>query len=337
MNAHNTVEHAEPEKMVVQKYREEKIFFGGAMTGKKTLTVVISLFALGCQQMYAGTSPPVDQESRASDGKSADTRIQSRKDVYAKANLTGDRRSDGATFAQGIYENRRFGRIVTRMVGDGLEVRMGVARTPVEVLDTTANRLLVDLTNRGTPIEFIFPSTNGTAWAVRWNEETFERLKETGVSQTRNSAVNDKLIRKSRLVDSNIDSVWWKWTTHEGLKTFFGVGNKMDLAIGAPYEIYFLPQNPPGLRGGEGNTVLAYLPKRMLSFTWNAPPQFPEERNSVQRTWVVVLFEPVGEGKTRVTINHVGWMSGGKWDEVYAYFDKAWVTVLDWFERASLR
>ncbi len=149
--------------------------------------------------------------------------------------------------------------------------------------------------------------------------------------------INEKIIQKSRTVNCPLSTVWWKWTTHEGLLTFFGPANKMELRLGGPYEIYFLLDKPPGLQGGEGNVVLSFLPEKMLSFTWNAPPEHPDIRDHPHRTWVVVEFEAVGEDQTTVYLSHLGWVDGKKWDEVYDYFDRAWGLVLDWLEGSVSR
>jgi len=143
-----------------------------------------------------------------------------------------------------------------------------------------------------------------------------------------------KIIKKSRIIHCSVDDVWWKWTTHEGLLTFFGKDNAVELKIGGKFEIYFLMENPIGLRGGEGCKIMSYLPKKMISFTWNAPPQYPEIRNNNHKTWVVVNFEPDENDYTRVKIFHLGWLEGELWDEVYAYFNSAWETVLDWLEKS---
>ncbi len=146
--------------------------------------------------------------------------------------------------------------------------------------------------------------------------------------------ISDRTIEKTRTVNCSIDAVWWKWTTHEGLLTFFGEDNKVNLEIGGEYEIYFLMENPPGTRGGEGNRIISYLPRRMLSFTWNAPPQYPEIREHEHKTWVVIEFTSETNKKTHVRLIHLGWLKGGKWDQVFDYFDKAWDIVLDWLEKS---
>ena len=65
----------------------------------------------------------------------------------------------------------------------------------------------------------------------------------------------------------------------------------------------------------------------MFSFTWNAPPDYPHVRR--QRTWVVVLLKAFGEEETEVELFHLGWGTGLEWDEVYAYFERAWHLVLE--------
>jgi uncharacterized protein YndB with AHSA1/START domain len=91
-------------------------------------------------------------------------------------------------------------------------------------------------------------------------------------------------------------------------------------------EILFMPSAPEGQRGAENNRVLAVQDKQMLSFTWDAPPQFPEIRK--QRTVVVVRLEKLGEKKTKVSLNQMGWGSTADWDTVYGYFTKAWSTFV---------
>lgn len=141
--------------------------------------------------------------------------------------------------------------------------------------------------------------------------------------------ITDKNIQKIKTVDASLETVWLKWTTHAGLKTFFGLDNKIELTPGGPYEIYFLLDQPVGRKGGEGNRVLSFVPNQMLSFTWNAPPQIPEIRNQKYRTWVVVNYRQISQERTEVTLNHLGWPEGEKWDETFDYFQRAWGIVMD--------
>ncbi len=141
----------------------------------------------------------------------------------------------------------------------------------------------------------------------------------------------EREIRKETEVPATINEVWETWTTTEGVKTFFSSAAKVELRIGGPYEIYFLLDQPYGLRGSEGCHILSFLPQKMLSFEWNAPPSFGELRGI--HTHVVLEFETVGEKRTKVTLLHVGWGEGEDWNKLYDYFDKAWDYVLGNFKK----
>lgn len=147
----------------------------------------------------------------------------------------------------------------------------------------------------------------------------------------------DKQIKKTRLIKESVEKVWWRWTTHEGLKTFMGEDNKIELTPGGAFEIYFLMDNPVGLRGSEDCKVLSYLPYQMLSFSWNAPPEHKEIRESKYKTWVVVNLKSLSENQTEITLTHLGWLDDEKWIAVFDYFNTAWEMVLDWLNNASVK
>jgi hypothetical protein len=73
----------------------------------------------------------------------------------------------------------------------------------------------------------------------------------------------------------------------------------------------------------------------MLSFDWNAPPKFEHARS--KRTWVVIHLEELAPARTRVRIDHLGFVEQAaengehraEWEEVRGYFQQAWNKVLD--------
>jgi uncharacterized protein YndB with AHSA1/START domain len=133
-------------------------------------------------------------------------------------------------------------------------------------------------------------------------------------------------LTKEATVNAPAHDIFTAWTTPGGVKSFLDVDSRIALRIGGPMELLFgRDKFPVGQQGSEGCQILSYVPDRMLAFTWNAPPQFPDER--AQRSWVVIDLEPAGS-QTRVRLTHAGFGQGGHWDDVYAYFDKAWGNVL---------
>ncbi len=145
--------------------------------------------------------------------------------------------------------------------------------------------------------------------------------------------LSTKQIHKTTSLKSTKEEVFHKWTTNEGIRTFMAKDSKVELRIGGPFEIYFMPDAPEGSKGSEGCTFISYLPNQMLSFTWNAPPQFKAIREGDHHTWVVILLEDNVDG-TQLNLYHLGWPEGEEWDKVYAYFDKAWEMVLQWLKKS---
>ena len=133
-------------------------------------------------------------------------------------------------------------------------------------------------------------------------------------------------IQHTITVNAGIKEVWRAWTTEGGCITFFAPSCSIELVVGGAYEMYFLSDAKPGFRGGEGCTILACQPQKMLSFTWNAPPEMPEIR--AQFTHVTVYFESEGEKKTRIILLHDGWGGGELWDRAFHYFDRAWGKIV---------
>lgn len=130
----------------------------------------------------------------------------------------------------------------------------------------------------------------------------------------------------NRDISASIADVWTAWTTNAGCRSFFAPDCKVELWIGGAYEMYFLLDNEPGQRGGEGCTILAMQREKMLSFTWNAPPEMPDMR--AQFTHVFLYFAALDTSTTKVTLMHDGWGVGEQWDKVFLYFQRAWGEVV---------
>lgn len=143
------------------------------------------------------------------------------------------------------------------------------------------------------------------------------------------ATMDDQVVVVERRVDIERDEVWRLWTTGDGLAEWLVENSRVDLRIGGPYELYFNPDEDPGLRGGEGNKVLTFLPPRILSFTWNAPPKFAYTRD--RHTHVVLELDEIGSS-TLVRLTHLGWPSAdsdphAEWAQTFAYFESAWEHV----------
>lgn len=144
-----------------------------------------------------------------------------------------------------------------------------------------------------------------------------------------NTAGLGRMVRVEGDVNAPVPEVWRVFTTPEGAEEFFAQKANIQLAIGGPYEIQFDPKDERS--GTRGLKILSYAPEEMISFQWNAPPQFPEVRNG--GTWVVVEMHPIDAYRTHVTITHLGWKSGAEWDRAYAHFQRGWSELMSRLEK----
>ena len=157
----------------------------------------------------------------------------------------------------------------------------------------------------------------------------------------------DRTITAEIVIPANVHGVWQAWISEVGVLSFFAPACRIDPRPGGAYEMLFDLEAEPGKQGGEGMIFLALQEPRMLSFTWNAPPELPEVRD--QMTHVTVWLEPLDDHRTRVSLRHDGWGVGGQWEQAVEYFQRAWQKVVlprlkyrftvgpvDWEDRPSL-
>jgi len=141
-------------------------------------------------------------------------------------------------------------------------------------------------------------------------------------------SVGGRQLHKAVTVHATPKAAWEAWATEAGLETFLAPKARVDLRPGGAYEPLFDLDAPEGSRGGEGLTVLGFVPGRFLSFTWNAPPEFPHVRSLGGVSWIALAFSARPNDRTHVELWHLGWGTGAEWDKVFEYFQLAWDLVL---------
>lgn len=221
--------------------------------------------------------------------------------------LEGDRRA-GAGGATAYFGVQNVDEEVARLVGLGATVR----EDPVDV-------------GSGIRVAAVLDPFGGSLGLIR-NPEFAPPLAACAPGD-----LSPREIRLERTVGAPRGVVWELWTTAAGISKWLVSDARIDLRVGGHYELYFLADYPAGSRGSETCRVLSFLPGRMISFTWNAPPHL--ERTRWLHTWVVVELEDAPDG-TRVRVTHTGWPMSGlrdepQWERTFAYFERAWAAVLD--------
>jgi uncharacterized protein YndB with AHSA1/START domain len=142
------------------------------------------------------------------------------------------------------------------------------------------------------------------------------------LSEAERTLTKEKILGLYIRINAPLDSVWARWSTEKGIRKFFAPACKFEPKVLSQFEILFAPSAPEGQRGAENNRILALQEKQMISFTWDAPPQWPEIRKN--RTTVAIRLYKIKDAETLVTLSHTGWGNGPEWDAVYTYFSNAW-------------
>jgi uncharacterized protein YndB with AHSA1/START domain len=148
------------------------------------------------------------------------------------------------------------------------------------------------------------------------------RVGAQPLSAAEEALTKEKILALYIRINAPLDSVWTRWSTEKGIKKFFAPACYFEPTVLSLFEIYFAPNAPEGQRGAENNRILAIQDKQMISFTWDAPPQWPDIRK--HRTIVAIRLYKKNENETLVTLTQTGWGTGADWDAVFDYFSGAW-------------
>ncbi len=173
----------------------------------------------------------------------------------------------------------------------------------------------------------------GNQWVLDNLQRRFEESPPLPMSQAHADRPLAPILHE-RVVELPRADVWSLLSTAAGWKRFLGVEASIEPYPGGKFELYFVADAPAGQRGSEGCTVLSVVPEELLSYTWNAPPNFARARP--RHTWVVIRLESLGPARTRVRLDHLGFAEqaskhpdeAAEWTEVRTYFQRAWGNVL---------
>lgn len=129
-----------------------------------------------------------------------------------------------------------------------------------------------------------------------------------------------RIIQLSLEIPAQPSEVWTALTTSEGWRRL-GVGfASVDFRTGGIIETGYAADAVAGAPGNIRNQITAYVPGRMLAIrNVQAPPGFPHAAEFAE-TATVMELEPVGDGRTRLTLTATGFAPGPAFDTLYGFF-----------------
>lgn len=142
--------------------------------------------------------------------------------------------------------------------------------------------------------------------------------------------ITGKALQKEVVIRTTPEELWRIWTTSDGIASFFSPDSNLGREPGDPFELFMgMQPDESGLRGSEGCKLLCSIPHEMLAFEWSFPPKVMSLRIAKAKTFIVLRFQPLGDGQVRVRFAQAGWENGSDWRAGWKYFDQAWSFVLD--------
>lgn len=155
-----------------------------------------------------------------------------------------------------------------------------------------------------------------------WSQPTKPSGRAPDIRNSSYEAAGERVLRHEIIVSASVEEVWRAFTTAEGLRTWVAPVVEFELKTGGKFHSNYQPQAKVGDPGSIYNTVLSYVPLRMLTFKIGLTQAFPEGPRQAGTLFAVAEFEPLGKRKTKVTLSMAGWGKGKEWDEVYGFFEK---------------
>jgi uncharacterized protein YndB with AHSA1/START domain len=124
------------------------------------------------------------------------------------------------------------------------------------------------------------------------------------------------------VVNAPVAEVWRAFTTKEGIESWMTAKTEFTLAVGATWKTSYSKESTLDDDAAIHHVVLAYDPERMLAFrTVKAPKGFPFPA-ALAKTWVVVYFEPLPEGRTKVTERMMGFTEDEDSQKMRGFFEQ---------------
>ena len=140
--------------------------------------------------------------------------------------------------------------------------------------------------------------------------------------QSTTGADGTRTLRQSVVVAAPVAAVWTAFTTTEGYLSWAMPVASVDFRVGGIIEASYLRGARLGDANNIRNEIIAFAPERMFAIrNRNVPSDAPFDAATFQSLHTVVLFDDVGNGRTRVTIVQPGYASGENYAKLWSFFE----------------
>jgi len=126
----------------------------------------------------------------------------------------------------------------------------------------------------------------------------------------------------SAVIDAPADEIFECFKTSDGIVKAWGVAQaRNDFRVGGQIRTAYAKDIDLDSPKAIANTILAYVPGRMLAIKPTAPEGAPDWLVAIcDAGWNVITLEPMDLQRTRVTITGMGYAAGPLFDKAYSFF-----------------
>ena len=126
----------------------------------------------------------------------------------------------------------------------------------------------------------------------------------------------------SAIIDAPADEIFECFKTSEGIVKAWGVAQaKVDFRVGGQIRTAYAMETDVDSPKAIVNTILAYIPGRMLVIKPTAPEGAPDWLQAICKGgWNVIELVPIGSERTRLMITGMGYEPGPVYDKAYSFF-----------------
>jgi uncharacterized protein YndB with AHSA1/START domain len=138
-----------------------------------------------------------------------------------------------------------------------------------------------------------------------------------------------KTLQQSVVVRAPVAVIWKAMVDPAEFKRWNAAVMAIDLRVGGTMESSYDPARPIGDPDNIKHRIVTFLPERLIVFQNIHAPRELAHADLFQRTVTVFQCEPLGPGRTRVTISVTGWSPDPVSAQLYAFFQRDDAQILE--------
>jgi uncharacterized protein YndB with AHSA1/START domain len=124
------------------------------------------------------------------------------------------------------------------------------------------------------------------------------------------------------VIEAPVAVLWKAFTDPVEFRRWSSPVVAIDLRVGGSLEDSYDPSHKIGYPDNIKQRIVTFIPDRLIVFQNIQAPHELANADRFQRTVIVLQYDPLGPGRTRVTLSCTGWATDPASAQIYAFFQK---------------